>query len=106
LNGGFRKIFVVGVDHSWHENLTVGTDNTLYWRYDHFFDSAQQPLRPVYANPQETRVFRMHEILEALSHMFRAYVELEVYSRTLGARIYNASEKSYIDAFERMPLPE
>ena len=49
-------------------------------------------------------VFKMHEFLDALSITFRGYFILKDYADYLGAKIYNCSKKSYIDAFERCNL--
>jgi hypothetical protein len=53
---------------------------------------------------EETEVFKMHEFLKNLSGMFAGYIELENYAKYLGAKVYNASGKSYIDAFERYEI--
>ena len=49
INMGYGKIFLVGADHSWHENLVVGEDNVVYTRLDHFFDKQKVSLRPFFS---------------------------------------------------------
>ncbi len=46
----------------------------------------------------------MCNLFRDLSKMFFSYMELERYAQRLGAKIYNATEGSYIDAFERKKL--
>jgi hypothetical protein len=49
-------------------------------------------------------VFKMHEFLQALAITFEGYFFLEDYARFMRSKIYNASKKSYIDAFERLKV--
>lgn len=104
LNMGFKTVYVVGADHNWHEDIHITDDNTLHWRLTHFTDDGKAALEPMWTNGFKTKTFRMHQILHSLSLTFAGYVELEEYSRYLGARVYNASGKSYIDAFERRSI--
>lgn len=101
LNIGYKNIYLLGADHSWHENIYVDDSNILYWKDVHFYDKSTPKLTPIFKDIEETKRFKMHEILSALSLMFEGYILLDDYSKYLGAKIYNASEKSYIDAFER-----
>jgi hypothetical protein len=106
LNMGFKKIYLVGADHSWHENLYVGNNNTLYFKDVHFYGKRKPKAIPVYKDAEESkrRVFKMSEMFASLSRAFLGYEELERYSKHLGAKVYNASERSYIDAFERYEI--
>jgi len=101
---GHKKIYVDGADHSWHEDITVGDDNKLYWRNPHFFDGREPELRPIYVDSYEKVTFKMHEILHSLSLMFQGYQGVEEYAKYRKAKVYNISSKSYIDAFERQRL--
>lgn len=104
LNMRFKKIYLLGADHSWHENLYVDVNNILYWTNIHFYDHADPLLVPIYKDTAETDRFTMHELFAALSRMFEGYVSLEEYARYMGAKVYNATEKSYIDAYERYDI--
>jgi hypothetical protein len=101
LNIGYKTVYLVGADHNWHEDIHIAEDNQLFWRNAHFNDEGEVAYVPMWVDGYKQRTFRMHEILHSLSLSFQGYVELEEYSRYLGARVYNASERSYIDAFER-----
>lgn len=46
----------------------------------------------------------MHELFAPLSRKFEGYIILEDYSKYLAAKVYNATSKSYIDAFERYKI--
>ncbi|MEG8947848.1 hypothetical protein [Rosettibacter firmus] len=46
--------------------------------------------------------YYIHDIFRKLHYAFKGYFILKDYADFLGAKIYNASSKSYIDAFERI----
>ncbi len=106
LNMGFKKTYIVGADHSWHENFCIGDDNILYLRDVHFYDKNKPSLVPFYKDAEEShkKTFRIDEIFAVLSRTFGGYLELEEYSKYLGLKIYNASKVSYIDAFKRYKI--
>jgi hypothetical protein len=106
INFGFKKIVIIGADHSWHENVFVGADNIVYFKDAHFFDEETKKYRPFYKIADKTQNFRMDELLTVLARMFTGYIELARYADYMGASVYNASEKSYIDAFKRMDITE
>jgi len=104
LQLGFKRIYLVGADHDWFEKVAVGQDNRVYRKDPHFYDNAPRPLIPLYQDIEQTRTFTMAEMHLSAALAYQAYAELDDYAKSLGARIYNASGKSYIDAFERRRL--
>jgi hypothetical protein len=101
LNLGYKNIYLVGADHTWHENLYVNDHNTLFIQDKHFYGDEKMKF---YTDQTEVKVFKMHELFYALAKTFKAYYDLEEYSRNIGARIFNSSQRSFIDAFERKKL--
>jgi hypothetical protein len=104
LNLKYKKIYLLGADHSWHESIYVGDDNILYLKNKRFNDDGAKKLSPFYGDIKETKPYKMGNLLRDLSRMFSAYMELEEYAKSLKAKIYNASAKTYIDAFERYKI--
>lgn len=104
LNLGYKKIYIVGADHSWHENIDVDSKNQLSMIYSRFQDKGEVEKQPFYVDAEEKVPYRMYNLLRDLSRMFESYIELEDYSKNVGAKIYNASGKSYIDAFKRYTI--
>lgn len=106
INIGYKKIYLLGADHSWHEELEVGDDNIVYVKQKHFYDGDIVKRKPVYKKSmnmdQENNRFKMFEIFEAWGKMFRGYCILDQYAVKVGVKIYNAGSKSFIDAFERV----
>lgn len=104
INLGFKKIYLTGADHSWHESFYVSENNILYLKNTRFQDKKIMHLSPFFEDAAEMKPYKMHNLLLALSRMFRGYMEIEEYSKYRGVKIFNASEKSYIDAFERYKI--
>ncbi len=106
VNIGFKEIYVFGADHSWHENLIVNEDNVLCFKDSHFYDDiTQKPTyRPFYKGLHLKEVFTISEILMTFSKIFYGYEVINKYANHCNAKIYNASEVSFVDAFERIKI--
>jgi len=101
LNMGFKKIFVFGADHSWHEELKVSEDNRMMVNHEHFYDQSKHVAVMHKLDGQE---YKIHDVLRKLYLSFKGYYVIRDYAHTLKAEIYNASAKSYIDAFLRVKV--
>jgi hypothetical protein len=110
LNLGFKSNFLVGVDMSLHECVSVNSENVVCIREKHFYDVEKTILKPFYRDidsintPNE--IIKMDELFHRFSVMFKGFMELEDYSKFLNAKVYNLSPESYVDAFERMNLDD
>ncbi|POY39114.1 hypothetical protein C3K47_01050 [Solitalea longa] len=105
INRGFKEIYLFGADHSWHEQLQLTDQNDLTIKDLHFYDAnpnhmPTHKLVDVKSKKKTTMSFQF----AALSKAFLSYEILERYARQLGVKVFNASAKSYIDAFERIRL--
>ncbi|MBC7411119.1 MAG: hypothetical protein H7331_01525 [Bacteroidia bacterium] len=105
INIGFKKLYLTGADHTWHENLHVNENNDLCLKDIHFYENKEQvKYRMFYKDSTQTLTFKMHEILATLSKSFYGYINVNNYAKYRNVSIYNASEISFIDAFERKKL--
>lgn len=105
INMGFKKTIVVGADHTWHENLHVDENNVLNIKDVHFYDNSEQiKLHPFKKGVHLNDTFKVHEIFGLWSKAFYGYIALENYAKYKNAKVYNASEVSFIDAFERLKI--
>jgi hypothetical protein len=105
INMGFREVDVVGADHTWHENLHVNEDNVVCVRHVHFYNTEQKiSYVPYKKGIHLSETFKMYEIMATLAKTFYGYDVLEEYARSRGCKVYNASEVSFVDAFERKKL--
>ena len=104
INMGFKKIFLAGADHTWHENLAIDEKNNLCIKDPHFYDSGKEGVnyRPILTT--EGKSLRLHEQFNALSITFGNYFVIEKYAQFRNSQIINISEVSFIDAFERLKL--
>lgn len=112
LNMRFSKIYIAGADHSWMKEIVVGDNNRVFLSQKHFYDSQLNPdahyqnkpdAKPMYIGTTK-KERRLHEILHKFYYSFRSYWELKEYARHLGTQVYNITEGSYIDAFDRLKI--
>ncbi len=103
LTLGFKKIYLFGADHSWHEEIKVDDTNDVTVNHQHFYDKDKQQL-PMYK--LDGKEYHIHDIFNKLQLAFRGYFVLKDYASKLGAKIYNASVRSYIDAFEKVTIKD
>lgn len=101
MNLNFKKIFLIGVDHSWHEDVILDEDNILYTKNQHFYDKEIQKLMPFVFDMKTGVTAKMHEFFYSFYLVFRGHILLEKYSKILGSKIYNFSKKTFVDAYER-----
>jgi hypothetical protein len=102
LGLGYKRIYLFGADHTWHENLALDKDNTLCFRDAHFYnhETKLHPIRNIHTGES----VKIHEQFYSLYQAFKSYWIIKPYADSVGAKIYNASESSFIDAFERVDL--
>lgn len=98
INMQYKNIFLYGTDHSWHEDLKLTSNNQVNVNHTHFYDK-EKVVMPMYK--LDGKPFYMHEILRKLYLAFKAYHIINHYAYSRNVKIINASEKSYIDAFEK-----
>jgi hypothetical protein len=102
INLNFKKINLLGADHSWCRGIEVNRENQVCFIEDHFYDTEEQVLIPFRKGNGE--IFKMHEILFAFKKMFEGYWEIKKYAIYRNVNILNRSSISFIDAFEKRPL--
>jgi hypothetical protein len=104
LNIGYKELFVVGVDHLSHENLHMSSENKLFIKSTHFYRNEQDIKYVPFLKPNSSLTQKAHEFFHIWSKTFYGYIVLQKYSQYLKCKIFNASETSFIDAFERKKI--
>lgn len=106
LNIGYEEVFLVGADHTWHENLHMSQDNVLHTKVTHFYENdAEVKYIPYHKGSDPTQPTNTaYEFFDIWSRTFLGYMQVRAYADHLGKKVYNASESSFIDAFERKKL--
>jgi hypothetical protein len=104
----FERLFILGADHNWFLNLHVAEDNTLHLKDEHFYDGQTEvKLRPVITYQGQKAVSStVSQVFLAFHKAFRTYDLLAAYAKRRGCKVYNISEPSFIDAFERKSIQE
>ncbi len=103
INMGFKTIYLAGADHSWHENIKIADDNTIIRKEGHFYDAEKSNvsvIRDIFTG----KPIHIHQLFESYVIAFKNYHTIETYAVKRGIKIYNISEKSFIDAFKRIKL--
>lgn len=98
LRLGYRKILVVGADHSWMQSLWVDERNRVVSVQPHFYKDNEKELDRV---ASEYAGYHLHDILRSLTVAFSSYFLIADYADAIGAEIINCTPGSYIDAFPR-----
>jgi len=100
---GFERIYLLGVDHSWHQNIVVGDDNRLYVYDPHFYENEDLKLTPVtIIENNKNKDLKLHEWLGYVKKTFEVYHYIEDYAKYRNIKIINCTATSFIDAFERV----
>lgn len=100
---GFKEIHIVGADHTWPRTVSVTERNEVVSIQPHFYkEDAREAdrIRAVYQN------VKLHQLLESWQIAFRSYHLIRSWASRRGIAIYNSTPESFIDAFERRPLPD
>lgn len=99
---GYRTIYITGADHSWTRTLSVNDRNEVVSIQPHFYKDDEQEKKRVAV---EYLHYPLHQILQSFYVAFKSYHDIRRYADSRGVTIYNATPGSFIDAFERRPLP-
>ncbi len=100
INRMYKNIYLFGADHSWHENFVVSDTNIMMMSDGHFYDKDAK-INSAYSPRTDMNVT---SFFLALYKTFRSYSILNEYAKYRSVKVYNASAKTYIDAFEKIKL--
>jgi hypothetical protein len=103
INLGFKKIVLIGADHSWLPELTVNKKNEVLVRQKHFYDENLATPEGMIKNNEGSR--KLHEVLEKWMISFKSYFILKDYGNSRKVKIVNATPNSFIDAFDKVDFP-
>jgi hypothetical protein len=99
---GYKIISIVGADHSWLAEISVNKANEVFVHQKHFYDENES--KPEKMQDYIHRSRRLHEIIHKFYLSFKGYWEIKSFAEKKGVKIYNSSEISMIDAFERVEI--
>jgi hypothetical protein len=91
-----KEIFLFGAENSWHVDVRVNKENQLVFQDVHMYEERKEITERVLLGTS------MADLLESSVKVFKAYAEIEDYSRKKNVQIYNCSKNSFIDSFKRL----
>lgn len=98
----YKEVYLFGAENSFMNDLHVDQkDNKLYFMYKHFYDEGKKIYLYYDDSKPERGIMKLYEFLSEHSKTMKLYWDLLDYSNYNNVKIYNASEYSLIDAFER-----
>ena len=104
----YKETYIVGADTSFIQDIYVGQENNVLYTVDrHYYNN--QEVCPEQIEPEKNGHpfgMDMEHLLDAVHTMYVDYKTLKAYAEWKGVKIYNASEYSMIDCFERKKLNE
>lgn len=100
----YKTIAIAGADHSWLKEITVSEDNIALVNQKHFYDENESKAVPM--ADFQIRPRRLHEVLHKFMLSFQGYWEMKTYLEKRKVNVFNCSETSMIDAFERKKITE
>ena len=112
INMGYEKTFLLGADHSWLPEISVTFNNDVLLSQKHFYDDQTKNQEVVVNKPVAKPMYkgassekrRLHEILEKFYISFKSYWILKEFANFQKVQIFNATDGSFIDAFDRVEL--
>jgi hypothetical protein len=105
INMQFKNIYIVGADHTWHESMHVNEQNQLMVKHLHFFNNEETvSYVPFYRDEHKIETFRVDELFYTMAKVFSGYRAIKKYGDLRQTNIYNCSEISFIDDFERRKI--
>ena len=99
INTAYKKIYLLGADHSWMKDIWVSDNNEVLLTQKHFYDIKTAIAKPMDNLGKGSR--KMHEVLIKFVYAFKGYFRIKEYADYKGVEILNATPESYIDAFKR-----
>ena len=102
INSGYKNIYLLGCENAWIKNLRVNDLNQLCMYDEHFYDNNNENLTLI--NEKEPYKYTIYTELLSAATVFYAHKLLEEYAKNRGAKIWNATQGSFIDAYERCKM--
>ncbi|MBO4994457.1 MAG: DUF115 domain-containing protein [Muribaculaceae bacterium] len=100
---GFKKIYLVGADHSWMRTLEVNEQNEVVSVQPHFYKDNESARK---WNAAIFKTVRLHEVVHSYYVAFKAYFSIKKFADSKNVMIYNSTPGSFIDAFPRKSLAD
>lgn len=105
---GYRETYLIGVDMSSLEDIRVDQETNELFSIDrHFYNNKDVYSDKKLFDEKRGRIrsdWKLHDYIYAFGRMFEYFYDLKGYADYKGLKVYNASEYSWINVFERKKL--
>lgn len=102
---GYPETFLIGADTSFLADLRIDQKTNELYSIDSHFYSHNLYLDNVYDQQGRKSVgTTLHEELKSIATALESYWDMKRFADWKGVKVYNASEFSWIDAYERRKL--
>ena len=104
LYWNYKETYLIGADTSFLESLRIDQEtNDIYIAKSHFYQDEEVYEQNYYEKDKGAKMtgWTLHDLIWAYGNMFKMYAELKEYADYKGLKVYNASEYSWINVFER-----
>lgn len=95
----YKYIYVLGMDMSWHEDLELDQKTNELFIVDKHFYGTKKRFATLDINGKKPA--KVHEYLRCSVNALESFWELRGFADYKGVKIYNCSNHSWVDAFER-----
>lgn len=110
LYWGCSETYLIGVDTNLLEDIRIDQKTNVLFSLDrHFYGNKETYKNDKYYNDKTGHLltdWKLHEFIFAVGKMLEGYSDLKEYADYKGLKVYNASEYSWINCFERKKLDE
>lgn len=108
LYWGYAETFFIGLDMSSLEDIRIDqTTNELFSIDTHFYNNKQVYSDKKLFDNNRGRIrsdWKLHEYIYTFGKMFENFYDLSLYAQYKGLKVYNASEYSWVNCFDRKKL--
>ena len=107
IQAGYKRVYLLGADHSWLSELYVTTDNEVLASQKHFYDKKFESDRINNAEPKPLSNMGakenkgIAEVVEKFRVTFASHCRLQEYALLKQCKVVNVTENSFIDAYPR-----
>ena len=103
---GYKETYLIGADTSFVADLHVDQETNIVYSIDTHFYSSKEVVLDDFDEKNHQRTFgtKLHEEYFSAGIALQDYWNMKEYADWKGVKVYNASEYSWIDAFERKKL--
>lgn len=99
IQSSHEKIYILGADHGWLNEISVTEDNEVILNRSHFYQTKGVQKNMLFLGK---KIKKLHEVIRDFHFIFLGYHELNLYAKKKKCKIFNATPNSYIDAFKRI----